>query len=953
MKTESSAVVGSSTSSFASSPLLTFLIADVRGYTRYTLDHGDEAAARLADRFAALCEEVLGAHEGRVIELRGDEALTVFSSARHALRGAVALQQALKDAVRDDPSLPLTVGMGLDAGEPIPVRGGYRGGALNLAARLCSIAGPGEILASETVIGLARKTEGLAFIDRGQVQLKGLSSPVRVLQIAPEGELPEELPPLQPILVTHPTNLPDDPTPFIGREAEIAAIAARLRDPHVRMVTLTGPGGTGKTRLALQVGNTLLYDFSDGVFFCDLAPLADPSLVPSAIAEVLGVNEEAGKDLTETLIASLKEKHLLLVLDNFEHLLDACQVVADLLDGCRDLHVLVTSRIPLHLSREQEHAVPPLSIPDPGQVTDAAGLSQYESVALFIQRAKSAKDSFSVTDTNAPAVAEICARLDGLPLAIELAAARIKLFPPQALLQRLDSRLKLLTGGAKDRPSRQQTLRGAIDWSYSLLSQDEQTLFARLSVFAGDCSFDAAEAVCNQDGELDLLDGMASLVDKSLIRQDGEDEEPRFSMLETIREYAAEKLAKSGEEEHLREAHAGFYVQLAQEAEPEIQGPNQLVWFRRLDSDVPNLWVAVRNLFETKDVRQALILLSALYDYWIVRVHYKEAMRWLDEGLRLCGEELPAGERGKALWALASTTSWYWWGTPVQHRKVIPYAEQALPLLQEAGDRLVYARALNLRGNAAFLDAEYAEATEWYEAALEVSRQIEYHRGAGIALSNLANIAEGEGDDDRAKRSGNEALDVLRSVGDCNIIASQLYALGLLNVAGGELEEGQSRLNESLAMFRELGRPHWIGLSLVGLGALALKQTAHDTAQERLGEALGIFQEIKSDYAVDTLAHVAALSLAMCAPERAGRLLGAMLALREKLGISIPSPLRRDDEPTIRAARDALGEEAWQRARVEGASMTLEEATAFAIESCGQARRILHTSGCLSGPVIS
>jgi class 3 adenylate cyclase len=445
------------------SSLLTFLIADVRGYTRFTAEYGDERGAQLADRFAELSEGVVEQYEGKVIELRGDEVLCVFPSARNALRGAVALQSAFSGAVQEDPSLPLLVGIGLDAGEPIPVRGGYRGGALNLAARLCSIAGQGEILASETVIGLARKTEGLAFVDRGQVILKGLFAPVRVLQIAPEGELPEELPPLQPILVTHPTNLPDDSTPFIGREREIDQIARLLQDPHIRMVTLTGPGGTGKTRLALQVGNTLLYDYRDGVFFVSLASMAEPMLVPSAIAEVLGVKEEAGKSVLDTLAGHLGERHVLLVLDNYEHLLAASSVVSSLLDRCRELHILVTSRIPLHLAREHEYAVPPLSVPELTQLPDLDRLIEYEAVVLFAERAQAVKADFRLTDENAGAVAEMCARLDGLPLAIELAAARIKLFPPQALLQRLSSRLKLLTGGAKDRANRHQTLRGAID----------------------------------------------------------------------------------------------------------------------------------------------------------------------------------------------------------------------------------------------------------------------------------------------------------------------------------------------------------------------------------------------------------------------------------------------------------------------------------------------------------
>jgi tetratricopeptide (TPR) repeat protein len=555
-------------------------------------------------------------------------------------------------------------------------------------------------------------------------------------------------------------------------------------------------------------------------------------------------------------------------------------------------------------------------------------------VALFIQRAKAAKDSFSVTDANAPAVAEICARLDGLPLAIELAAARIKLFPPQALLQRLHGRLQILTGGAKDRPSRQQTLRGAIDWSYSLLREDEQALFARLSVFAGDWSFEASDAVCNKEGELDLLEGMASLVDKSLIRQEG-DEEPRFSMLETIREYAAEKLAELGVEEQIRKAHAGFYVQLAEEAEPEIQGANQLAWFHRLDLEVPNLWAAVRNLLDTNEARNALVLLSALYDYWISRIHNAEAMRLLNEGLLRGGKHVPSPVRGKALWALAATTSWYWWGIPERHRSVIPYVEEALPLLERAGDRLVLGRALTLRGNVELLDAKHREATEWYERALEVFRQIGYQRGVGTNLMNLALLATQQGDDDLAIRRANEALGLLRVVGDANIIATQLHHLGVLHVARDELEEGRSRLNECLTMFKELQRPNWVGLTLVGLGALALKEELHGRAEQHLREALSIFREKESEYAVDTLVHVAALNLALGRPQRAGLLLGAMRALRDSLGLSVPSPLRRDDDIVVAQTRKALGEEAWDHSIAEGAAMTLKEAIAYALEERG------------------
>ncbi|HEX6509492.1 MAG TPA: helix-turn-helix domain-containing protein, partial [Chloroflexota bacterium] len=356
----------------------TILIADIRDYTRFTAEHGDEAAARLTSRFAAIAADGVAGYDGRLVEAGGDEVVAVFSSARQALRAAIGLQERFAAQTDADPTTPLSVGIGLDAGEVVPVGDGYRGGALNLAARLCALAGPNEILASDGVVHLARRVEGVATIDRGAVQLKGLQEPMRVIQIAPEGQLPEDLPPLQPALAGRRTSLPDEPTPFIGREREIREVRALLGQPHTRLVTLLGPGGTGKTRLATRVGSSLLDDFRDGVVFVSLAPLVDPALVPSAIAGVLGLKEEASSALTGTLFRHLQDKQLLLILDNFEHVLAAAPVVAELLDVCRQLHVLSTSRIPLHLSWEQEYPVPPLAIPDPRQIAAPEQLAQYE-----------------------------------------------------------------------------------------------------------------------------------------------------------------------------------------------------------------------------------------------------------------------------------------------------------------------------------------------------------------------------------------------------------------------------------------------------------------------------------------------------------------------------------------------------------------------------------------------
>jgi predicted ATPase/class 3 adenylate cyclase len=632
-----------------SAAVLTVLIADMRGYTRFTAEHGDAQAARLAGRFAGLAREVIEEFEGRVVELRGDEALCMFPSARNALRASISIQQRFAAAAESGPSLPL--GIGLDAGEAVPVEGGYRGGALNLAARLCSLAGAGEVFASQTVIELARKTEGLMCVDRGTVRLKGLSTPVRVFQIAPEGGLSEELPPLQPSPTGHPTNLPDEPTAFIGRESEVAAVSELLHRPTVRLVTLTGPGGTGKTRLALRISSMLLGDFDSGVFFTSLGSVANPALVASSIAQALALREIVGRSPQETVSEFLDDKHLLLVLDNFEHLLEASSLVAALLDSCPSLHILVTSRSPLRLAREREFMVPPLSIPDIHRLPPLDELSRYEAVALFVDRAQAVGAGLAVTVENARDIVEVCRRLDGLPLAIELAAARVKIFPPRALVGRLSSTLQLLAGGPHDLPARQRTLRGAIDWSYGLLTEGEKTLFARLSVFSGGCTLEAAEAICDADHDfpVNALDGISSLIEKSLLRQVGEDE-ARFLMLETIREYSLERLTSSGEADSLRRRHAEFFLELARSDEQEAEAQPATVWVGHLQNERDNLRAALRWVIDDEPERARAPEESVPYYLAAARVAqrihaHEEAVELLAKALALLEKSPESRER--------------------------------------------------------------------------------------------------------------------------------------------------------------------------------------------------------------------------------------------------------------------------------------------------------------------
>lgn len=862
----------------------TFLIADVRGYTSYTLEHGDEAAARLAERFAQVAEEIVSGYGGEVAELRGDEALGVFRSPRAALRAAVDLQVRL-DREREVSALPLHVGIGIDAGEAVPVRGGYRGSALNLAARLCSIAGPGEVFASEGVIHLARRVDGLAFVDRGEVRLKGLGAPIRVMQIAAEGALPGEITPLQPILVTQPTNLPDEPTPFIGREDEIRDIVDLLHRPGVRLLTLTGTGGTGKTRLALQVGSRLLFEFDDGVFFVSLASLADPSLVTATIVDTLGIREEGGRLLFDTLIDHLRHRNLLLVLDNFEHLLDAAPVVSDLLNACRSVRILVTSRSPLHIAWEREYAVPPLAVPDPQRLPEPNTLAGYESVAMFLDRAQAVRPDFELTGSNAHAVAEICNRLDGLPLALELAAARVKLFPPQALAQRLSHRLPLLIGGSRDRLARHRTLRATIEWSYSLLDSAEQTLFARLAVFAGGCTLEATEEVCDPTAELDTLDLLGSLIDKSLLRQEGE-EEARVRMLETIREFAQERLVARGDEADVRERHAVHFERLAEEGEIGIRGPQQKEWLRRLETEHDNLRAALAWTLERGEDERARRLGAALWRFWWMQGYWTEGRRWLES---ILAPESPASvSRGGAVSGLANI---------VWAQGDLDLAEElhreALALREALGDHPGVATSLNNLGVVTEQRGAFEEAVGWYERGLAAAREVGNDWTTALLLGNLGGVVGNLEQYERALELGEESLQIWRRLGDRASEGRVLNNLASIALETGRIERAVDLQRESLALYLDLGAQENIAVCLEGVAKIAA----------RTGKAEG-----------------------------AARALGAAEGLREALGQPPPpaeiGPLERLRD----ALRADLGEAHLAAMLNEGASWSLEAAGAYALD---------------------
>jgi predicted ATPase/class 3 adenylate cyclase len=543
----------------APSGTVTFLFTDIEGSTRLW-ERSQERMQSVLAQHDVLLREGIERQGGYVFKTVGDAFCAAFPAAPEALAAALSAQRAL---AREEALAALRVRMALHTGAAEERGGDFFGPPLNRVARLLAAGHGGQVLLSRATQELVRDSlpAGAFLRDLGEHRLRDLTRPEHIFQLtAPE--LPSEFPPLRTLeLRLH--NLPLQPTPLIGREKEVHEVTERLRRSEVRLLTLTGPGGTGKTRLALQAAAELVEEFEDGVFFVNLAPLTDPELVPSSIAQVLGVRETGGRSLPERLHEHLRERRMLLVLDNFEQVVEAAPVVTALLAAAPRLKVLVTSRTALHLRGEKGYVVPPLSLPDPKQLPPLERLGQYEAVRLFIERALDVRGDFAVTDENAPAVAEICHRLDGLPLAIELAAARIRILSPEALLRRLENRLKLLTGGARDLPERQRTLQATIGWSHDLLSEAEKVLFRRLPVFTGGRTLEAIETVCDAEGELglDVLEGVTSLVDKSLLRQEeGIGGEPRLVMLETIHEYAREKLEESGEGQEIRRRHAEFFL---------------------------------------------------------------------------------------------------------------------------------------------------------------------------------------------------------------------------------------------------------------------------------------------------------------------------------------------------------------------------------------------------------
>jgi predicted ATPase/Tfp pilus assembly protein PilF/predicted Ser/Thr protein kinase len=641
-----------------------------------------------------------------------------------------------------------------------------------------------------------------------------------------------------------PNNLPIQLTSFIGREREISEVKRLLATS--RLLTLTGPGGTGKTRLALQATVSLRMGFEHDAFFVALAPVNDPKLVASTIAQTLGVGEVGGQPPLESLKQYLRDKQMLLLLDNFEQIVAAATVVTELLTACPKLKILVTSRASLHVSGEQEFPVPPLSLPDLKALPSLEVLSQSEAVALFVQRAQAVKPDFALNNENASSVAEICIRLDGLPLAVELAAARIKLLTPQTMLPRLKSRLKLLTEGPRDLPARQQTLRGAIEWSYALLDEDEKKLLRRLSVFAGGCTLEAAEAVCNTTTDLnvEILDGMASLVDKSLLRQS---EQSRFLMLETIREFGLDCLTANGETEAFRRAHRDFFLKFSEEAEPQLIGPQQKGWLERLDQEHDNLRAAFDwSLKNNGDLEAGLRFGAALWRFWLIRGHLDEGRERLANLLANVEASVRTEARVKVLTGAGTLAQ-----NQADYTTARSFFEESLTLYRELADKRGIVTSLNNLGWVAWRLGDYAAARTLSEESLALHRELGDKRGIATSMNNLGIVTHHQGDYTTARSFHHESLTLRRELGDKRSIAFALSNLGWTMQKQGDYGQASAMLEEALALFQELGDKQLFAMALRILADLAYDQGDYSRAQ-MLAEKqnMPIVRELKSLYGI-------------------------------------------------------------------------------------------------------
>jgi predicted ATPase/class 3 adenylate cyclase len=866
---------------------VTFLFTDIEGSTRLVQALGERYSA-LRDDYAAIVRRALGEGGGVEVSTEGDSFFAAFASPRGAVQAAAAAQRGL--AAHDwSPAGALRVRMGLHTGDGVLGGDNYVGIDVHRAARIAAAAHGGQVLLSQATRGLVEHAlpSGASLRDLGEHRLKDIDDPEHLHDLVIDG-LPAEFPPPR-TLDARPNNLPVQLTSFVGREEEIEELRRLLA--RTRLLTLTGPGGSGKSRLALQLAAETMSDYADGAFFVDLSTVTDPALVPPALAAALGIPEVVERPVLEAVAHHLRDKELLLIVDNFEQVLDAGPAIEQLLVAGARLKVVVTSRVVLSLRGEQEYVVPPLEPPDVERLPDLAALRRVEAVRLFAERAGAVVPRFEVTEDNAAAVAEITARLEGLPLAIELAATRTKLLTPQQILPLLGHRLSILTSGPRTAPERQRTLRGTIAWSYDLLDDAERRLASRLCVFTGGWTLASAEAVCDPAAlGLDILEGLTSLVDKSLVRRaDSAEGRPRFSMLETIREFGLEQLEGTGELDSVRRRHAEHFLAMAVESESHLTADDQVEWLDRCETEHANIRAALRWAIETGQADRAQQAAGALWRFWQQRGHLGEGRMLIEEVLAV-----PSGQRGTTARAKALTGAGgiAWWQN--DHRAARGFYGEALAIERELGDPVRIAEALY---NEAFVVAaadDLESAARLLDESLELFRSVDDEIGVARALVMLVIRDATAGNWDRVIARIEEVVAIWRRVGDRLQLAFDLVWLAFAYGRAGRLKDARSTAREALALFREVDNPTGVALAFRDLAFLLTWEGRHEDAI---------------------------------------RLAGASEALRERAGGGPPPGFAGllEGDP-VAEARAHLSADAAERAWREGRAMSLSEAAGLAGE---------------------
>jgi predicted ATPase/class 3 adenylate cyclase len=864
---------------------VTFLFTDIEGSTRLLRELGPDYTPVQTDHMQIM-RDAISTGGGVEIRTEGDAFFAVFPSATDAVAATVQAQRGMSDHGWSH-GRPLRVRMGMHTGEGILGGDDYLGIEVNRAARIAAAGHGGQVVLSEStravVIDLPN---GVSVRDLGSHRLKDFPQPIRLYDLVIDGLL-AEFPPLRTLEI--PSNLPSELTSFVGRERELEAVKNLLGS--TRLLTLTGPGGSGKTRLALRAASAVLDRFPDGVFFVELASINEPDLVPSAIASALRKGEEGPRSVLETLVIELRNQNSLLVLDNFEHVIDASPAIGTLVGAVPRLRVLVTSRSPLRIQGEQEFPVPPLELPDPARPPRPEELSRFEAVALFVERAMAIDPSFALDEENSGAIAEICRRLDGLPLAIELAASRLRLLSPSAMLERLDHALSLLIGTARDLPARQRTLRGAIEWSYDLLPPEIAALFRRICVFAGGFTIAAAEGVGAPEDELvlDMLESLDVLLDTSLVRRRSEFAlHDRYGTLQTVREYGLERLEEQGEAAAVRRNHAQYFLELAEATEPELRGPDLELHLEVLRLEHDNVRAALTWALEHDEGEIALRIAAALWRFWQLHGDLTEGRSWTDRALALPSAVGRTRERARALLATGSLAYWAR-AAPAMSRAY----EQAMDTFRELGELASIALTTYNIAFARAVEGKIADAAEMFRTSRAMFEEIGDTRGVGDSLFGLAGTSRKLGDLVSARAQAEEALRLHQDLGDLFGIHGDLYVLGRAVADAGDVDVARKLFLETLDMGEHIGSSTGIALSLDLLALL-------DADRRK--------------------------------PIRAMKLAGAAAAIKDSIAGEAPPELL-DLPDSRKRARSLITEDEVEAAWNEGGAMTVDEALAYARES--------------------